>query len=181
MTKETSEFFARAAGRCLEHGLGMGEALKQELGGAEPAHPEVSIISACSNAGVPLTVHIALGTDVVHQHEEADGRAIGYGTMLDFRLFADRIADLNGGVVLNMGSAVILPEVFLKALAMARSRDRDLGSFTAANFDMHSLYRPRVNIIDRPRLIGGTTFGFLGHHEILLPVFFASVLSGIEG
>jgi hypothetical protein len=154
----------------------MGEALKLELSDAGPAHWPVSVIGAASDAGIPLTVHVALGTDVVHQHEDADGKAIGYGTMKDFRVFADRVAGLNGGVVLNIGSAVVMPEVFLKALAMARSRGRDLGDFTTANFDMYSLYRPRVNVVERPRLIGAKTYDFLGQHEILLPVLFASIL-----
>ena len=98
--------------------------------------------------------------------------------MKDFRSLADRIAGLNGGVVINFGSAVIMPEVFLKALAMARSRNSDLGEFTTANFDMHLHYRPRVNLVERPRLIGATTYSFLGHHELLIPVFVASVLCG---
>jgi hypothetical protein len=180
MTGETAGFFARAAKRCLDHDLGMGDALRAELADADPAHRERSVLWACSDAGIGLTVHIAVGTDVVHQHEEADGRAIGFGTMKDFRHFAERIAGLNGGVVLNLGSAVMMPEVFLKAVAMARSRGIDLGGFTAANFDMYSHYRPRVNIVERPRLIGGTTYSFLGHHEILIPVFVASILCRIE-
>jgi hypothetical protein len=175
-TGETAAFFARAAKRCLTEGLGMGEALTAELATASPAHTEHSILWACSEAGLSPTVHVALGTDVVHQHEEADGKAIGFGTMKDFRRFADRIACLNGGVVLNLGSAVIMPEVFLKAVAMARSRNKDLGDFTTANFDMFSLYRARVNLVERPRLIGGTTYSFLGHHELLIPVLTASIL-----
>jgi hypothetical protein len=180
MTRETADFFARAARRCLTDDRGMGEALEIELGVARPSYGDISVVNACSAKAIPLTVHVALGTDVVHQHDAADGRAIGHGTMLDFRAFAARIAGLRGGVVLNIGSAVIMPEVFLKALAMARSRGQDLGDFTAANFDMYSMYRPRLNVVERPRLIGATTFSFLGHHEILLPVLFASILSEIE-
>ena len=176
MTEETAGFFARAAKRCVDRELGMGGAIIGELADAEPLHGEVSVLAACSEKGIRPTVHIAVGTDVIHQHAEADGKAIGFGTMKDFRHFAGLIAGLNGGVVLNLGSAVIMPEVFLKALAMARSRDIDLGDFTAANFDMYSLYRPRVNVVERPRLIGGTTYSFLGHHELLIPVFVASVL-----
>jgi hypothetical protein len=179
-TRETAEFFARAAGRCLSSEQGIGEALQAELDAAKPSNRGVSIIGACSDAGAILTVHVAPGTDVVHQHKEADGKAIGYGTMKDFRTFSETIAGLDGGVVINIGSAVIMPEVFLKALAMARSRGLDLGDFTTANFDMYSMYRPQVNVLERPRLIGGTTFGFLGHHEVLLPVFFASILSRME-
>jgi hypothetical protein len=97
--------------------------------------------------------------------------------MHDFRAFASLVAGLNGGAVLNIGSAVILPEVFLKALAMARNKGADLGEFTTANFDMFSLYRPMTSVVERPKLIGATTYAFLGHHEILLPVFVASILS----
>jgi hypothetical protein len=177
MTKETAEFFARAAARCLSDDRGMGEALKMELADSGPKHRDISIINACSERDVLLTVHVAPGTDVVHQHREADGKAIGHGTMIDFRAFAERLAALDGGIVINIGSAVIMPEVFLKAVAMARSRGVELGNFTTANFDMYSLYRPRINVVERPKLIGGTTFNFLGHHEILLPVLFASILS----
>lgn len=180
MTGETAEFFARAAKRCLSNDQGMGEALKAELTASHAPNAGTSVIGACSAADIPLTVHVALGTDVVHQHDEADGKAIGHGTMKDFRSFAEAIAGLDGGVVLNLGSAVIMPEVFLKAVAMARSRGKDLGDFTTANFDMYAMYRPRVNVVERPRLIGGTTFSFIGHHEILLPVFFASILAQIE-
>jgi hypothetical protein len=176
MTRETADFFARAARRCLGD-VGMGAAIAAELAAAGPRYGHVSVINACREHKVPLSVHVALGTDVVHQHDEADGRAIGHGTMLDFRAFAALIANLRAGVVLNIGSAVIMPEIFLKALAMARNRGVDLGRFTAANFDMYSMYRPRQNLVERPRLIGATTFNFLGHHEILLPVFFASILS----
>jgi hypothetical protein len=179
-TGETAGFFARAAKRCLDRDLGMGDALIAEFRDADPIHRDRSVLGACSDFGTGLTVHIAVGTDVVHQHAEADGKAIGFGTMKDFRRFAERIAGLSGGAVLNFGSAVIMPEVFLKALAMARSRDIDLGDFTAANFDMYSLYRPRVNLVERPRLIGGTTYSFLGHHELLIPVFVASVLCRTE-
>jgi hypothetical protein len=180
MTEEIAGFFNQAAAQCLEEEIGFGNALKKRLAQVRPQHAGVSVIAACSGSEVPLTVHVAVGTDVVHQNEEADGRAIGYGTMKDFRLFARQISDLNGGVVINLGSAVIMPEVFLKAMALARNRGAELGAFTAANFDMFSLYRPRVNLVERPRLIGGRTFSFLGHHEILLPVFFASLLSRVR-
>jgi hypothetical protein len=129
---------------------------------------------------VPVTVHVAIGTDVVHQHPAADGQAIGYATMQDFRSFASTIEGLKGGVVINMGSAVILPEVFLKALAMARNAGADLGRFTTANFDMHSLYRPSMNVVERPRLLGATTYSFCGNHEIFLPVFIASIISKLR-
>jgi hypothetical protein len=177
MTTETAQFFNAAAALCLEEDVGLGKALVAEMIRADPPHQDVSIIGTAHSLGIPVTVHVAIGTDIIHQHAEADGKAIGHGTMKDFRSFADAIAALDGGVVLNLGSAVIMPEVFLKAVAMAQNRVVDLGDFTTANFDMFSLYRPTVNVIERPRLIGGTTYSFLGHHEVLLPVFIASILS----
>jgi hypothetical protein len=177
MAAETARFFSDAAGRSLEEDLGLGRALGLELLKRCAPHKNVSIIATAQLLDRLVTVHVALGTDIVHQHDEADGKAIGHGTMKDFRSFASLIAGLNGGVVLNIGSAVIMPEVFLKAVAMARNKGVDLGHFTSANFDMFALYRPTMNMVERPKVLGGTTFSFLGHHEILLPVFFASLLS----
>jgi hypothetical protein len=180
MTEETARVFNEAAKTCLEETIGLGKALGSIMLKANPSNPDASILATAADRGVKLTVHVAIGTDIVHQHEEADGKAIGFGTMLDFRQFASAIRDLNGGVVINIGSAVVMPEVFLKALAIARNMDVDLGQFTTANFDMFSLYRPMTNLIERPRLLGASPYSFLGHHEILLPVFIASVLSQIE-
>ncbi len=180
MAGETSEFFDSASARCLNDDMGLGEALGCELSERAAPNPDASILAAASSSGIPVTVHVAIGTDIVHQHNGADGRAIGQGSLKDFRTFASVVAGLNGGAVLNIGSAVVLPEVFLKALAMARSQGADLGEFTTANFDMYSLYRPSVNVVRRPRALGGTTFEFLGHHELLLPVFFASLLANLH-
>jgi hypothetical protein len=180
MAAETQEFFDSASARCLDERIGLGEALGLELAERDAPNPGASVLASAASAGIPLTVHVAIGTDIVHQHEEADGRAIGQGSLTDFRRFASQIAGLNGGVVLNIGSAVVLPEVFLKALAIARSRGKELGEFTTADFDMYSHYRPTANLVRRPRALGGTTFQFLGHHELLLPVFFASVLAKLR-
>jgi hypothetical protein len=181
MTGETSALFNDASAVCLKKGIGLGKALGEHLSRVGPRNPDVSVIAVAHDLGIPVTVHVAIGTDVVHQHDEADGKAIGFGTMEDFRTFASIIANLKGGVVLNIGSAVIMPEVFLKALAKARSSGADLGEFTTANFDMFPLYRPMTSVVRRPKAIGATTFSFLGHHEILLPVFIASVLSKSRG
>ncbi|MGD8627662.1 MAG: hypothetical protein PVH52_01140 [bacterium] len=180
MAGETSAFFDSASARCLDGCTGLGEALGLELGERGAPNPEMSVLASAASAGIPLTVHVAIGTDIVHQHDGADGRAIGQGSLTDFRRFASLIAGLNGGVVLNIGSAVVLPEVFLKALAIARNRGEDLGEFTTANFDMYSHYRPLANLVKRPRALGGRTFEFLGHHELLLPVFLASVLARLR-
>jgi hypothetical protein len=177
MAEETAAFFNEAAGRCLAENIGLGSSVARSLLEAGPPNHPVSVIATAAAAGVEPTIHVAIGTDIVHQHDEADGRAIGHGTMLDFRMFAATVGNLAGGVILNLGSAVIMPEVFLKALAIARNKGVDLGNLTAANFDMFSLYRPRINIVERPRHLGAKTYSFLGHHEILLPVFIASVMA----
>ena len=177
MAAETAAFFNQAAARCLDENIGLGTSIARCLLESEPPNSGLSVIATAASSGIEPTVHVAIGTDIVHQHDEADGRAIGHGTMLDFRRFAVTVGNLAGGVILNLGSAVMMPEVFLKAVAMARNRGMDLGSFTTANFDMLPLYRPRVNIVERPRQLGARTYSFLGHHEILLPVFLASVMA----
>lgn len=179
-TEETAAFFDGASRACLEARLGLGTVLGRELIARGAPNCGVSVLASAQQAGVPVTVHVAIGTDVVHQYPAADGQAIGYATMQDFRAFASTIMNLKGGVVLNIGSAVILPEVFLKALAMARNAGADLGRFTTANFDMISLYRPSVNVVERPRLLGARTYNFCGSHEIILPVLFASLVSRLR-
>ena len=176
-TAETARIFNDAARVCLETGTGLGKGLAKALAELKAPNAGVSVLATALEAGVPLTVHVAIGTDVVHEHDEADGKALGYASMEDFRTFTSVILGLKGGVVLNVGSAVVLPEVFLKALAIARNRGADLGAFTTANFDMVSLYRPVTNVVERPKLVGATGYNFTGNHEILLPVFVASLLS----
>lgn len=179
-TEETAAFFDRASRACLKEHLGLGSVLGRELVAGAAPNCGVSVLASAYRAGVPVTVHVAIGTDVVHQSPDADGQAIGYATMKDFRTFAAAIGNLQGGVVLNIGSAVILPEVFLKALAMARHAGADLGPFTTANFDMLPHYRPTVNVVERPRLLGAKTYNFCGSHEIILPVLFASLASRLR-
>jgi len=130
--------------------------------------------------GIPVTVHVAIGTDIIHQQPSADGAAIGDLSHLDFRIFARQVADVgDGGVVLNIGSAVVLPEVFLKALTVARNLGHSCKNFTTANFDMIQHYRPRVNVVSRPTMAGGAGYSFTGHHEIMIPLLAAGVKMGI--
>jgi hypothetical protein len=180
MSGETAAFMNEAARRSLEEKTGLGEAVMAALAEAGPRHADASLLAACHRAGVGVTVHVAIGTDIVHEHPEADGRAIGHGTMYDFRRFSEWIASLDGGVVINIGSAVIMPEVFLKALAIARNKEAKLGEFITANFDMHSHYRPLTNVVRRPEAAGGTGYNFIGHHEILLPVLVAAITSKLR-
>ncbi len=177
MTAETSAFFAEAARSAHRERVGFGRAVIKMLAERKPPNGKVSIIASAGNNDIPLTIHVAIGTDVIHQHDLVDGAALGFATMRDFWIFADIVGNLKGGVLLNIGSAVIMPEVFLKALAIARARGIDLAPFTTANFDMYRLYRPLKNIVERPRLLGATTYNFIAHHEIILPILFAAILA----
>ncbi|RKY60609.1 MAG: hypothetical protein DRP95_04110, partial [Candidatus Latescibacterota bacterium] len=127
------------------------------------------------------TVHVALGTDIVHQHPSCDGAVVGRATYLDFRIFCSVVAGLEGGVYINFGSAVVLPEVFLKALTVARNLGHPVRHFTTANFDMLQHYRPRVNVVERPTRTGGKGYAFTGHHEFMIPLFAYALLEQLEG
>ncbi len=165
---------AHAAGQGLGEGLAAALAARTELPGTD-----CSVLLACRAAGVPVTVHAAIGAEIIHQHPLADGAALGATSHLDFRRLAGSLPDLHqGGVVLNLGSAVVLPEVFLKALTIARN----LGAgrpqeFLAADFDMIRHYRPRMNVVERPTRAGGTGILLTGHHEIMLPLLAWAVRS----
>jgi hypothetical protein len=125
---------------------------------------------------VPVTVHVAIGTDIIHQHKSADGAAIGETSLRDFRIFCNNLISLNdGGVFLNFGSSVIIPEVFLKAISVVRNLGYPLKDFTTAVFDMNMQYRSLVNVVQRPVLPGGKGYYFVGHHEIMLPLFLMSL------
>jgi hypothetical protein len=139
---------------------------------AELDHGPYSVLAGTHKSGTPLTVHVALGTDIVHQHANADGARIGEATLADFRFLCKVVEQLDGGVVINFGSAVILPEVFLKALAVARNASGKPTAFTAANFDMVKHYRPVENILNRT---GAKGYNFVGHHEIMIPLFAQAV------
>ena len=132
--------------------------------------------------GIPVTVHVALGTDIIHQHPEADGAVIGAASFTDFRLLTSVVADLgDGGVFLNVGSAVILPEVFLKALSIAQNLGHHVDNFTTANFDMQQHYRPLQNVVKRPTSGSGKGYTITGHHEIMLPLLAAGILDRVKG
>jgi len=127
---------------------------------------------------IPATIHVAIGTDIIHQHPSVDGVALGKGSLLDFRTLAGQLPDLaDGGVVINFGSAVIMPEVFLKALTVARNLGSTINNFTAVNFDMIQHYRPNLNVLKRPTSTGGESYSFTGHHELMLPLLYSAILS----
>jgi hypothetical protein len=162
---------------------GMGESLGRALvARADLAHPEMSLLRAAMELGIPTTVHAALGAEIIHQHPAANGAAIGDTSHRDFRRLAASLTDIHdGGVVLNLGSAVIMPEVFLKALTIARNlndgRPRD---FVSADFDMQRHYRPRVNVVQRPTLDSGKGYEITGHHEIMVPMLVWAVIDRLD-
>jgi hypothetical protein len=183
MAEETGAEMNAAISAAANGGQGMGEGLAQALAarGQKPG-AEASVLLGALRQEVPVTVHPAIGAEIIHQHPTANGAALGETGQRDFRRLAGSIPDLDqGGVVLNWGSAVLMPEVFLKALTVARNTGSGRPThFTAADFDMQRHYRPRVNVVQRPTRAGGTGFLFTGHHEILLPLLVWAVLERLE-
>ena len=174
--KETADILNGAADEGAEEELGFGEALGRRITADAPEHRALSVLYRAYQKEIPVTVHVAIGTDIVHQHGSAKGSAIGEVSLRDFRIMAELVSEIgNGGVVLLFGSSVILPEVFIKALNTARNIAGPVDRFTTANFDIIDHYRPRMNVVRRPT--DGTENGmsFLGHHEIMLPLLAAAV------
>ena len=176
MAKETASFINEAINSGFKKGLGIGESLGESIVKAKLPNRSLSILANGYNLKVPVTVHVAIGTDIIHQHPSANGEAIGEGSLLDFKNFIYSVARLEGGVAMNFGSAVILPEVFLKAVTVARNLGYTLKVFTTANFDMISQYRPHQNILSRPTSTGGKGYNIIGHHEIMIPLLYRSII-----
>jgi hypothetical protein len=171
--EETGREMNRAIAEGDREGLGLGEALGRSL-----ASGEGSLLYGAYRYGTPVTVHVAIGTDTPHTHPSADGAAIGSASHRDFRLFCSLVTELNeGGVYVNVGSAVLLPEVFLKAVSAVRNLGHPLANFTTANFDFVQHYRPRVNVVERPHAqSGGKGYAITGHHELMLPLLAAALI-----
>lgn len=180
MSRETGEFINKALVKAMSNGTeGYGEALAKKLIALKARNRKVSILARCFELAVPVTVHAAIGTDIVHQQPSMDGAATGETTFRDFRVFVHSVKDLKGGgVVLNVGSAVILPEVFLKALTVARNLGHQAKGFTTANFDMIRHYRPTMNVVERPTQKHGRGYYVIGHHEIMIPLLAALINHG---
>lgn len=178
--EETGRDMNRAIAAGDREGLGMGEALGKWLDAAAPEHGEASLLLQAYRSATPVTVHVAIGTDTPHAHPAADAAAIGSATHRDFRLLAATVADLDrGGVYLNVGSAVLLPEVFLKAVSAVRNLGHPLAGFTTVNLDFLQHYRPRVNVVERPHAgRGGRGYALTGHHELLIPLMAAALIEG---
>jgi len=176
MARETAERLNTAIREGHADGLGMGEAIGREILSGRYPHKRRSLLAQATRAGVPVTVHSAIGTDIHHMHPSADGAALGATSYRDFETLAAVVAGLEGGVVFHLGSAVILPEVFLKALAVARNLGHGVRRFTAVDLDFVRHYRPRQNIVLRPTRLGGRGISLTGHHELLLPLLAAGLI-----
>jgi hypothetical protein len=180
MAEETGRLLNDAITQGVGRGLGIGQAVGAYLRGHSPPHVSLSIAAAATELDIPLTVHVALGTDIIHMHPAASGAALGEGSLRDFRYFVSNVARLERGVYLNCGSAVILPEVFLKAVALARNHGRALTDLTTVNVDFARLYRPQVNVVTRPTKDIGAGYSLTGHHELLIPLLAAALIEAEE-
>jgi len=180
MSHQTADFLNNAIARKGKSEQGLGAAVGEALLQANVPHVEHSILAAGFRLGVPVTVHVALGTDTIHIHPSVDPAATGTATHLDFRIFAGLVASLEGGVYLNLGSAVLLPEIFLKAITLVRNLGHQVRNFTTINMDFNRHYRPLVNVLKRPTQEGGKGFELIGHHEIMLPLLAAAVIESLE-
>jgi hypothetical protein len=179
MAEETGRIINDAVREGAADGIGMGEAIGRKLDHLRPKFAQQSLLWSAYQAGVPVTVHVAVGTDIVHIHPNADGAAIGQTSYRDFLLLCSMVTDLDqGGFYLNLGSAVILPEVFLKTITVARNLGARIEDFTTANFDFIQHYRPMTNVVRRPVAGVGRGFAFTGHHELLSPLLAAAILAG---
>lgn len=176
MAQETGQILNEAINSGEEKGLGLGEAVGEMIAASGFPHKEMSLLSAAYNLNLPVTVHVAVGTDIIHFHPEAKGEAIGSASLKDFFLLCSLMEKLeDGGLFVNIGSAVILPEVFLKALSFVRNKGRLVESFYTAVFDFIHHYRPYENVVKRPHGKKGRGFYFIGHHEIMIPLLAASL------
>lgn len=176
MARETGRELNRAIKKGVGKGCGIGKAVGEHIFAAEYPFKERSIFSEGFRLGIPMTVHVAMGTDIIHMHPEADGAMIGEGSLRDFRLLASIASDLEGGVYINLGSAVVMPEVFLKALTIARNLGHRVEDITTVNLDFIQHYRPKENVLGRPTLTRGRSYALTGHHEIMFPLLAALII-----
>jgi len=181
MARETAEFIHRAVLKAYqEGGKGLGSAVGEALLLDGAPYADASILAAAARRDLPVTVHVAIGTDIIHMHPEMDGATMGALSHFDFRLFCAMVATLRCGVFINLGSAVVIPEVFLKAVSVARNLGFALDGLTAINMDFLSHYRPIKNVVQRPVMGGGTGINLTGHHEIMFPLLIAAVLEELD-
>ena len=178
MARETGEYLNRAIAKGSKKNLGLGEAVGEMISSSDFPHKDLSLLSCAYDFNIPVTVHVALGTDIIHFHPEVNGADVGKISLNDFFLFCSLVERLDGGgVYVNVGSAVVLPEVFLKAVSFVRNRGSVLNNFSTAVFDFNLHYRPHENVVRRPLMNKKDGFYFIGHHEIMIPLLAASLKS----
>jgi hypothetical protein len=181
MAKETAEFINQAAKQGVLEGEGLGYAIAKKISNSKLRYKHLSLLYNAYKSKIPVCIFVAIGTDIIHQHPSFDAALTAEGSLKDFHTLVEEITQLgNGGVVLNFGSAVILPEVFLKALNLARNLGFKVKDFTAANFDMLYHYRPAENVVRRPVLPGGDGYYIVGHHEIILPLITQAIIEKLK-
>jgi len=178
--KETGEVLNAAISKGAREKIGMGQAVGEYLLSQKFPYNDKSLLATAVELEIPVTVHVAIGTDIIHIHPSASGADIGETSHHDFRLFCSEIAGLQGGAYLNVGSAVLLPEVFLKALTLVRNLGNKVDDFTTANFDFMKQYRPLTNVVNRPTAGGGKGYHITGHHELMIPLLAASLLDELS-
>lgn len=180
MARETGAVLNRVIKQAAKKSRGLGETLGAHVAGGKYPHRELSILAAGARLDVPVTVHVAVGTDIIHMHPSADGAAIGKTSLRDFHRLAEVVAGLAGGVYVNLGSAVVLPEVFVKALNLARNLGHKVRPLTTLDLDFLRHYRPGVNVVSRPTAAGGRGLRITGHHELLFPLLTGAILERLE-
>ena len=176
MGEETGAFINQAISDGSTKNLGVGAAVGRAIIRNRLPHRKLSILATAARLGIPVTCHIAIGTDIIHMHPKVDGKALGDGSLRDFRTLTSVVATLGGGVYLNFGSAVVLPEVFLKAVSLARNLGHPVENLTTVNLDFLQHYRPLTNVVNRPTLHSGKGYHLTGHMEIMVPLLFAAIL-----
>jgi hypothetical protein len=176
MAEETGRLLNAAINDGVKEGLGLGQSVARYLHDTRPPHADISVIASAARLEIPVTVHVGVGTDIIHMHPHASGAAIGEGSLRDFRYFVSNVARLEQGVYLNCGSAVVLPEVFLKAVALARNQGRSLAGLTTVNLDFIRHYRAQTNVVTRPVAGIGKGYSLVGHHEIMIPLLAAALI-----
>ncbi|MGE0824461.1 MAG: hypothetical protein AB7G75_22900 [Candidatus Binatia bacterium] len=181
MAQETGEFLNSAIREGVtQNGLGIGRAVGNRIRAAGLPYEHLSILAAGARLDIPISVHVAVGTDIIHMHPRVDGAALGEGSLHDFRLLTAVVAHLEDGVFINLGSAVIIPEIFLKTLSLARNLGHKVSPFTTVDLDFIRQYRPTMNIVTRPTQNGGKGFHLTGHHELLFPMLCAAIIEELS-
>jgi hypothetical protein len=180
MAEEPARFLNEAVIHGAGRDMGLGKAVGSFLVKAAFPYTHLSLLARAFELEIPVTVHVALGTDTIHLHPSVDGGAVGKASHLDFRILAGLVARLEGGVFINLGSAVVLPETFLKALTLVRNLGHEVKRFTTVNMDFMRHYRPMTNVVERPTLEGGQGYALVGHHEIMFPLLASAVIEALE-